>query len=71
MTKPRNTAAFNVLAWVGFVVATTGTLLGLYWFEADIQTKGFFLMAYLFSLVSCFTVAKVIRDKDEEDRVLE
>jgi hypothetical protein len=41
-------------------------LLGLYLFKADIQTKGFFVMSYLFSLTACFTVAKVVRDKEED-----
>ena len=65
-TKPKNTNAFFALAWIAFVISVIGTLLGLYLFKADIQTKGFFIMSYLFSLTACFTVAKVVRDKEEE-----
>jgi hypothetical protein len=66
-TKTKNTSAFYALAWIAFVISVAGTLLGLYIFDADIQTKGFFIMSYLFSLTACFTVAKVIRDRDEDD----
>lgn len=65
-TTKKNTAAFYALAWIAFVVSAVGTLLGLYLFEADIQTKGFFVMSYLFSLTASFTVAKVVRDKEED-----
>jgi len=65
-TKSKNTSAFYALAWIAFVLSVIGTLLGLYIFKADLQTKGFFIMSYLFSLTSCFTVAKVVRDKEEE-----
>lgn len=66
-TKKKNTAAFYALAWIAFVISAAGTLIGLYLFEADIQTKGFFVMSYLFSLTASFTVAKVVRDREEED----
>lgn len=65
-TKQKNTSAFFALAWIAFVISVAGTLIGLYMFDADIQTKGFFIMSYLFSLTACFTVAKVVRDRDEE-----
>lgn len=65
-TKKKNTAAFYALAWIAFVISAAGTLIGLYLFEADIQTKGFFVMSYLFSLTASFTVAKVVRDREEE-----
>lgn len=66
-TKKKNTAAFFALSWIALVISVVGTLIGLYMFEADIQTKGFFVMSYLFSLTACFTVAKVVRDKEEEE----
>jgi len=38
---------------------------GLIYLEAESAIKGFFAMAYLFSVSSCFTLAKVIRDRHE------
>lgn len=43
-TKQKNTSAFFALAWIAFVISVAGTLIGLYMFDADIQTKGFFIM---------------------------
>jgi len=58
------------MAWIGFAVSFIGMAAGLVYLEADPAIKGFFAMAYLFSVTSCFTVAKVVRDKHEADRFL-
>jgi hypothetical protein len=64
----QNTQAFYVLTWMAFLLSLFGMIIGLIRLEADIQTKGFFLMTYLFSMFSAFTLAKVIRDKEESKR---
>ena len=45
-----------------------GMVIGVIRLEDDIQTKGFFIMTYLFSIFAAFTLAKVIRDKDEDKK---
>jgi hypothetical protein len=64
----QNTPSFYVLTWMAFLLALFGMIFGLIRLEADIQTKGFFLMTYLFSTFAAFTLAKVIRDKEEGKR---
>ena len=44
--------------------------IGIFYFPADLAVKGFLAMAYFFSVTSCFTVAKVVRDKHESDRII-
>ncbi|MBC8111976.1 MAG: hypothetical protein H7Y04_13020 [Verrucomicrobia bacterium] len=65
-----NTPAFYFLAWASFAIASIGTIIGLYYLEANLAVKGFFTMSYLFSVSSCFVVAKVIRDKQEQGNVI-
>jgi len=69
MNNSSNTNAFYFLSWVGFTIALLGTIIGILRLEADIQTKGFFAMSYLFSIFATFTLAKVIRDRVEERRM--
>jgi len=64
-----NTSAFYTLAWVSFAISSMGTLLGIYLVNIDIVYKLFFVMCYLFSVSSCFTLAKVVRDKHESKRI--
>ena len=66
MNKTTNTPAFYYLTWFAFLLASFGTVIGVVRLEADIQTKGFFIMSYLFSVFTAFTLAKVIRDREED-----
>jgi len=53
------------MAWISFVISFVGMAAGLIYLEVEPAVKGFFAMAYLFSVASCFTLSKVIRDKHE------
>ncbi len=64
-----NSASFYALAWISFAVSTGGTLLGLYWVDIDVVYKFFFIMSYLFTISSCMTLSKVVRDKHESARI--
>ena len=66
----QNTKSFYTLAWIGFAASMIGTIAGIHYLEADIAMKGFFAMSYLFSVTSCFTVAKVVRDRHESDKII-
>jgi len=70
LPENRNTKAFYNMAWIAFVLSTSGMIIGLFILEAQLAVKGFFAIAYLFSLSSCFTLAKVIRDKHESDQLI-
>lgn len=66
----QNTKSFYTMAWVAFVISFVGMAVGVVYLEADLATKGFLAMSYLFSVTSCFTVAKVVRDRHEADKFL-
>ena len=63
-----NSKGFYTMAWIAFAISFVGMGLGLFTLQAGLAVKGFIGMSYLFSIVSCFTVAKVVRDKHEEER---
>ncbi|MFT7604268.1 MAG: hypothetical protein ACI8VT_001842 [Saprospiraceae bacterium] len=66
----RNTKYFYNMAWIGFAISFVGMVAGLVYIDADFATKGFLGMSYLFSVTSCFTVAKVVRDRHEADKFI-
>ena len=66
----QNTKSFDMMAWISFAVSFVGMIVGLYYLKADPAITGFLVMAYLFSLTSCLTLAKVVRDKHEADKFL-
>lgn len=65
-----NTKGFYNMAWIAFALSFLGMVVGLLYMEADLAMKGFLAMSYLFSVTSCFTVAKVVRDKHESDKFI-
>ncbi|NJC28205.1 YiaA/YiaB family inner membrane protein [Neolewinella antarctica] len=64
-----NSKSFHNMAWISFVLASIGTLAGIFLLDATTITKGFLAMGFVFTVSSCFTLAKVIRDKHESDRL--
>jgi hypothetical protein len=58
MNTSQNTKAFYFLTMVAFGIAFAGTIIGLLRLEADIQTKGFFAVSYVFSLYAACALAK-------------
>jgi len=63
----QNSKSFFSMAWIGFILSALGMTVGIIYADVDLPTKGFLIMSYLFSVSSCFTVAKVVRDRHEED----
>ncbi|MEU6736773.1 YiaA/YiaB family inner membrane protein [Streptomyces physcomitrii] len=63
--KQQSTAAFYGQAVASFSVALTATAVGIYRLEANAWVRGFLTIAVLFLVTSCFTLAKVIRDRQE------
>ena len=58
------------MAWIAFAISFVGMSLGLVYLEATFAMKGFLGMSYIFSVMSCFTVAKVVRDKHESEKFI-
>ena len=65
-----NSKAFFTMAWISFVASAVGMTVGLYYLKADFAMTGFLTMAYLFSITSCLTLSKVVRDKHESEKFL-
>ncbi|MBJ8344562.1 YiaA/YiaB family inner membrane protein [Antrihabitans sp. YC2-6] len=65
-SKARNTTAFYIQSVIAFGVSLFGTLAGIYYLPLDPWPKGFLVMSMLFLVTSSFTLAKVVRDQQEE-----
>lgn len=65
-----NTKAFYNMAWGAFGISFIGMVVGLIYMEADVALKGFLGMSYLFSITSCITLSKVVRDRHEADQFI-
>ncbi|MCB9593794.1 MAG: hypothetical protein H6719_13760 [Sandaracinaceae bacterium] len=62
-----NTAAWKFQVWASFVVSTSITGLGVLYLPVDLWTKGFLAMGLLFTVGSCFGLAKTVRDDHEAE----
>ena len=64
----QNSKSFYNMSWIAFAISFVGMAIGIFYIELDIASKGFLAMSYLFSVTSCFTLAKVVRDKHESEK---
>ena len=53
-----------------FGVAISSTALGIYNLHADAWVRGFLTIAVLYLVTSAFTLAKVIRDRQEAGQIV-
>ncbi|MER5491963.1 YiaA/YiaB family inner membrane protein [Streptomyces sp. NPDC002454] len=67
--KQRSTAAFYGQALASFVIALGAIGVGIARLEADSWVRGFLAIAVLYLVTSSFTLAKVIRDRQEAERI--
>ncbi len=65
-----NSKSFYMMAWIAFSVSMFGMTAGLVNLDLDLPTKAFLAMTFLFSVSSCFTLAKVVRDKFEAEKFI-
>ena len=65
-----NSKGFYNMAFIAFGLSMIGMIAGLAYLEADFAMKGFLAVSYLFTISSCLTVAKVVRDKHETDKFI-
>ncbi|MET3558257.1 hypothetical protein ABID29_001377 [Streptococcus rupicaprae] len=63
----RNTPAFTMMAWSSFLLFVGMMLIGLYTLKEPLMVKGYYLMASIGLISSSFTVAKVVRDNQEDE----
>ena len=65
----KNTPAFFAQAGVSFAVSLLGLLFALLYLPVDPWVRAFLAMTTLYLVSSSFTLAKVIRDRQEDDMV--
>jgi hypothetical protein len=68
--KQQNTAAFYGQAAASFVVALVATAVGICHLQADAWVRAFLAVAVLYLVTSAFTLAKVIRDRQEAGQIV-
>ncbi|WP_330456890.1 YiaA/YiaB family inner membrane protein [Streptomyces sp. NBC_00820] len=68
--KQQSTAAFYGQAVASFAVAMVATAVGILRLDADAWVRGFLGIAVLYLVTSTFTLAKVIRDRQEAGQIV-
>jgi hypothetical protein len=64
--NPKNTTAFFAQAAISFGAAAVAVGVGVAYLPVDRWTRGFLAIGCLFLVSSAFTLAKVIRDNQED-----
>lgn len=65
-----HTNSWSFLVWAGFVISFAATVIGLVAAPLMIWVKAFLGMGILFITVSCFSLAKTLRDQHEQRKLV-
>ncbi|MEU8891809.1 YiaA/YiaB family inner membrane protein [Streptomyces sp. NPDC048442] len=68
--KQQNTGAYYGQAIASFGVALSATAIGIFYLDASGWVRAFLAIGVLYLVTSCFTLAKVIRDKQEAGQIV-
>ncbi|MFE0454211.1 YiaA/YiaB family inner membrane protein [Streptomyces sp. NPDC058914] len=68
--KQQSTAAFYGQAVASFAIAMAATSIGIYQLNTDAWVRAFLAIAVLYLVTSAFTLAKVIRDRQEAGQIV-
>lgn len=68
--KQQNTAAYYGQAVAAFSIALVATAIGILRLQADAWVRAFLGIAVLYLVTSAFTLAKVIRDRQEAGQIV-
>ncbi len=69
-TQSRNTSAFFLQSGIAFVIALLGMILGIYLKPVDPWIRAFMGLGTIFLVTSSFSLAKCVRDAQEEKYVI-
>lgn len=64
-----DSAAWGFQVWAAFVISLVMTIGGIYWLPVDLWMRGYLGMGVLFTVSSCFALAKTVRDRHESSRL--
>ncbi|MFI0981585.1 YiaA/YiaB family inner membrane protein [Streptomyces sp. NPDC021093] len=68
--KQQGTGAYYGQAIASFVVALSATAIGIFYLDASGWVRAFLAIGVLYLTTSAFTLAKVIRDKQEAGQIV-
>jgi hypothetical protein len=68
--RPRTTAAFFAQSGIWFAVSVTVTIIGIGYLHDSRWVRAFLALGLLYVVTSAFTLAKCIRDRQEEVAVV-
>ncbi len=68
--SPKNTAAFYAQAAISFGVALFGIVIGELYLPVDGWVRAFLALATLYLVTATFTLAKCVRDAQEDGNVI-
>jgi hypothetical protein len=68
--RPRTTSAFYLQAVISFAVSSAAVLIGIGYLDASRWVRAFLALGLLYIVTSAFTLAKCIRDRQEETEIV-
>jgi len=69
-TAPTITAAFHIQAMLSFGVSLATVIIGVLYLPADPWVKAFLGIGILYVTTSAFTLAKIVRDRQDSQNVV-
>jgi hypothetical protein len=68
--RPRTTTAFFVQSAISFAISLTVTIIGIGYLHNSRWVRAFLALGLLYVVTSSFTLAKCIRDRQEETAIV-
>jgi hypothetical protein len=68
--KQQNTAAYYAQAVLSFGIALAAVAIGVFQLEASAWVRAFLAVSVLYLTTSAFTLAKVVRDRQEAGQIV-
>ncbi|WP_035845409.1 YiaA/YiaB family inner membrane protein [Kitasatospora azatica] len=68
--QPRTTSAYYVQAILSFALAAGGLSIGIAYLPVSAWMRAFLALGLLYTVTSAFTLAKVIRDRQEVGEIV-
>ena len=65
-----NSPSWMAFVWMSFGLSLTAMCIGIYHLPVEPWIKGYMGMGLLFSVGSCFTLAKTVRDNHEARKLI-
>jgi len=66
----KDTPAWIIQVWASFILSLIAMAVGIYHLPVEPWISGYLGVTFLFSIGSCFTLAKTIRDNHESDKLI-